>query len=129
METPPDTLPLLADTSKRLAQRTAVICENRIELLMLEVQEERERILRVILFSLGGVTFALLGGITLTAAVTVAFWQQSPLSTLLILTGIYGGIATFFYVLVARLQRDWQTLPATIDQLKKDRACLEKQLG
>jgi hypothetical protein len=34
----------------------------------------------------------------------------------------------FFYAGLARLQRDWQTLPNTIDQLRKDRECLKKQL-
>jgi len=43
METPSDTVPRLADASRRLAQRALVICENRVELLMVEVQEERER--------------------------------------------------------------------------------------
>ena len=46
METPADNVPQLAETSKRLAQRALVICENRIELLLVEVQQERERILR-----------------------------------------------------------------------------------
>ena len=60
METPSDTAPHLADASRRLAQRALVICENRIELLMLEVQEERERFLRAVLLALGAAVEKLL---------------------------------------------------------------------
>jgi uncharacterized membrane protein YqjE len=44
----------------------------------------------------------------------------------LVLTAIYGAIAGFLYTRLLRLQRDWQTLPETLDQLRKDRECLEK---
>jgi uncharacterized membrane protein YqjE len=128
METPSDTIPQLADASKRLAQRTLVICENRIELLMVEFQEERERILRAIWLALGAVAFGLLAGVALTAVITVAFWRQSPMAALLILTALYAVAATVLYARLVRLQRDWQTLPTTLDQLRKDREWLEKNL-
>jgi uncharacterized membrane protein YqjE len=129
METPSDTVPHLADASKRLAQRALVICENRAELLMVEVQEERERFFRAILLALGAAAFGLLAVVGLTAVIAVAFWQQSPVAALLILTAVYAVVATVLYVRLIRLQRDWQTLPTTLDQLRKDRECLEKNLN
>jgi uncharacterized membrane protein YqjE len=129
METPSDTVPHLADASKRLAQRAFVICENRIELLMVEIQEERERFLRAVLLALGAAIFGLLAGVGLTAVIAVALWQQSPIAALLILTALYTATAAFLYTRLARLQRDWQTLPITLDQLRKDRECLEKKLN
>lgn len=129
METPAETVPNLAAASKRLTQRAFVICENRLELLMLEVQEERERILRSIWLALSAVVFGLLAGITLTVLIAVAFWQQSPLTVLAILTVVYSSAAVFLYLRLSRMQRDWETLPATIDQLRKDRQCLEKQMA
>ena len=129
METPSDTMPHLADASKRLAQRALVICENRVELLMVEVQEERERFLRAVLLALGAAAFGLLAGVGLTAIIAVAFWQQSPVATLLILTALYVVVATVLYVRLIRLQRDWQTLPTTLDQLRKDRECLGKNFN
>ena len=129
METPADTVPHLADASKRLAQRALVICENRLELLMVEVQEERERILHAIWLALGAAAFGLLAGVALTAVVAVAFWQGSPVAALMILTVLYAIAAALLYVRLARLQRDWQTLPTTLDQLRKDRACLEKNFN
>ena len=129
METPADNVPQLAETSKRLAQRALVICENRIELLLVEVQQERERILRAIWLALGAAVFGLLAGVALTAAIAVAFWSWSPVAALLILVMVYIAAGVFFYARLARLQRDWQTLPTTLEQLRKDRECLENSLN
>ena len=119
----------LASTSKHFARRLLTIGENRLELLTVEVQEERERLLHAILLALGVAAFGLVAGITLTAAVAVLLWQYSPVAVLLTLTGLYGGAAIYLYRRLAGLLRDWQTLSATLDQLRKDRACLEKALA
>ncbi|MGD0744244.1 MAG: phage holin family protein [Verrucomicrobiota bacterium] len=129
MATPADTVPHLADASKRLAQRALGICGNRLELLMVEVQEGRERILRAISLALGVAAFGLLAGVALTAAVVVAFWPRSPLIALLVLTGLYAAAAVLLYARLIRLQRDWRTLSTTLDQLRKDRECLGKHLN
>ena len=68
----------LAATSKRFARRLLTIGENRLELLMVEVQEERERLLHAILLALGVAAFGLLAGITLTAAIVIWLWAYSP---------------------------------------------------
>ena len=118
----------LVDTSKRFARRLLAIGENRFELLMVEVQEERERLLRAILLALGVATFGLVAGVVLTGTIVVAFWELSRMAALLVLTSLYGAGAYSFYLRLTRLLRDWQNLPATCDQLRKDRRCLEKQL-
>jgi uncharacterized membrane protein YqjE len=118
----------LADASKRLAHRALVICENRFQLLMVEVEEERDRILSAIWLALGAAAFGLLAAIALTIVIAVALWHQSPVVALLVLTALYAGAAALLYARLARLQRDWQTLPNTIEQLRKDRECLEKQV-
>lgn len=118
----------LVATSKRFARRLLTIGENRFELLMVEVQEERVRLLRAILLALGVAAFGLLAGIALTALIVVLFWDVSPVAVLLALTALYGAAAALFYWRLTVLLRDWQNLPATLDQLRKDRACLEKTL-
>lgn len=118
----------LAATLKRFARRAMTVGENRLELLMVEVQEERERLLHVILLALGVATFGLLAGIALTAALVVWLWKCSPVAVLLTVTGLYGLAAVLLYRRLTLLLRDWQTLSATLDQLRKDRACLEKSL-
>jgi uncharacterized membrane protein YqjE len=119
----------LFETSKRLARRLFAIGENRFELLMVEVQEERERLLHAIVLALGAASFGLLAGMALTGAIVVLLWELSRVAALLVLTGLYGAAAACLYRRLTRLLRDWQNLPATLDQLRKDRACLEKHLS
>ena len=118
----------LVDTSKRFARRLLAMGENRFELLMVEVQEERERLLRAILLALGVAALGLLAGMALTGAIVVALWELSRMAALLLLTGLYGAAAISFYLRLTRLLRDWQNLPATRDQLRKDRQGLEEHL-
>ena len=118
----------LVDTAKRFARRLFTIAENRLELLLVEVQEERERLLRVILLALGVAAFGLLAGVALTGAIVVLLWELSRVAALLALTSLYGATAVCLYRRLTLLLRDWENLPATLDQLRKDRACLEKNL-
>jgi uncharacterized membrane protein YqjE len=118
----------LVDTSRRLARRLLAIGENRFHLLMVEVQEERERLLRAILLALGVAAGGLLAAGALTAAIVVLLWEVSRLAALLVLTSLYGATAACLYLRLTRLLRNWQNLPATLDQLRRDRACLEKHL-
>ena len=128
METAPTHASALVELSKRLARRLLAIGENRFELLMVEVQEERERLLHAIVLALGVAALGLLAGMALTGAIVVLLWELSRVAALLVLTGLYGATAACLYRRLTRLLRDWQNLPATLDQLRKDRACLEKHL-
>ncbi len=119
----------LASSSKHFARRLLTIGENRFELLTVEVQEERERLLRALLLALGVVTFGVLATLTLTTAIVVLFWDYSHVMTLFLLTGLYGAAGVFLCWRLMGLLRDWQTLPASLDQLRKDRTCLEKTLA
>ena len=116
----------LAASSKHFARRLLTIGENRFELLTVEVQEEREHLLQAILLSLAVAAFGLLASLTLTAAIVILLWAWSPVATLLILTGLYGVAGVWLYLRLTGLLRNWHTLPATLDQLRKDRLCLEK---
>ena len=119
----------LAANSKQFARRLLTIGENRLELFTVEVQEERERLLRAFLMALGVAAFGLLAGLALTAAIVVGLWAWSHVAVLLALTCLYGAAGICLYRRLTGLLRDWQTLSATLDQLRKDRACLEKNLA
>jgi uncharacterized membrane protein YqjE len=118
-----------AASPKHFARQLLVVVENRLELLMVEVQEERERLLRAILLALGVAVFGFLAGAALTVALVVLLWSLSPIAVLLTLTVLYSATAVFLYRHFAFLQRNWETLPATLDQLRKDRACIENYLS
>ena len=129
MEESKASLRQLAANSKHFARRLLTIGENRLELLTVEVQEERERLLHAFLLALGVAAFGLLAGVTLTAAIVVLLWAWSPVAVLLLLTALYGAAGICLWRRLTGLLRDWQTLSASLDQLRKDRECLEKILA
>ena len=118
----------LVETSKRFARRVWMIAENRFELLVVEVQEERPHLLRALLLVLGAVAVGLLAGAALTGAIVVWLWELSRLAALLVLASLCGAAAVWRYRRLTWLLRDWQHLLRTLDQLRKDRACLETRL-
>ena len=118
----------LTTASKQLARRLLTIGENRLELLAVEVQEERVRLLHAFLLALAVAAFGLLAGVALSAAIVVLGWPYSHVAVLLALTGLYGAAAICSYWRLAGWMRDWQSFSASLDQLRKDRACLEKTL-
>lgn len=128
MEESPVSFTQLAATSKQFARRLLTIGENRLELLTVEVQEAREHLLHAILLALGVAAFGLLTGVTATALIVVLLWAYSPVAVLLALTVLYAAAGVCLYRQLTVLLRDWQTLSATLDQLRKDRACLENAL-
>jgi uncharacterized membrane protein YqjE len=58
----------------------------------------------------------------------VLLWDVSRTTALLVLTSLYGVAALSFYLRLMQLLREWKYLPATRDQLRKDRQCLEEQI-
>jgi uncharacterized membrane protein YqjE len=111
-----------------VARRLLAIAENRLELLSVEVQEGRERLLHAFLLAIGVGAFAMLAAMTLTAAIVLGLKSWSPVAVLSVLTVLYLAVGVFLYWRFTVLLRDWQPLPASHDQFRKDRACLEKVL-
>jgi len=111
--------------SARFARRLLSIGENRFHLLMVEVQEERDRLVGMVFLAIATAALGLLGGIAWSAALVIFFWETSPIRALLILGAVYAAAAI---VLCRRLafRRQQQAFTATLDQLRKDRACLTK---
>jgi uncharacterized membrane protein YqjE len=129
METSLVSLRQLATTSKTLARRLLTIGGNRLELLTVEMQEERERMLHAFLLASGVAVCGLLAGLALTAAIVIGLWAWSHVAVLLILAGLYAVAGMVLYRRLTGVLRNWQTLSASLDQLRKDRASLEKILA
>ena len=116
------------DTSRHFARQVLTVGENRLELLIMEVQEERVRLLRAILLASGVAVFGFLSLLALNIAIVVLLWSFSPVTVLLVLTGVYALGGFCFYRQLTRLLRDGKMLAATLDQLRKDRECFESNL-
>ncbi len=128
MEMPSETGAGLTGATKRVAWRLLAIGHNRAELLLVEIQEERERALRVILLTSAVAVLGILAGITVTAVIACAAGTHL-LTALIVLAIIYIAGTVFFLLKLTHLQRNWDTLTCTRDQLQKDRECLEEHLA
>ena len=129
MENAPAQFVQVTGLARRLAQRLLVICENRIELLAVEVQEAHRRLLHVAFLALAVAVLGLMAGLALSAAIVVMLWAASPVATLLVLAVCYAAGAAWGYWRLAALRRDLETLPGTLGQLRKDCECLQRSLN
>ena len=128
MESPHPTLGEVVGASKRMAQRAVEIGSNRLELLIVELHEERDRLLLTVILTLGAATLALLAGFAFTLAIMVLLWERSPGAAMAILTVLYAAGAAFLFWRVVQLQRTWEMFGSSLDQLRKDRECLTQNL-
>jgi uncharacterized membrane protein YqjE len=118
----------LAGAAKRLLHRVLAVGENRFQLLVVELQEERDRLLDVVLLAVATAAAGMLCAIAWSAALVILLWHFGfgPLIILLVLGAVYGISAVVLCRRLEALRRQQQTLAASLDQLQKDRACLEK---
>jgi uncharacterized membrane protein YqjE len=114
--------------SRRLAKRFVDVGENRLQLLLLEVEEERERIIHALLLALGIMAFALLAGVAFTVVVLLVFWDRAPVLAMSVLALSYATIAMLLGLRLAQLRRDWQAFSASLAQIRKDCSCLAEIL-
>lgn len=127
MATPAPSDGSLAACSKRLARRILTIGENRLALLAVELQEGGVRLVHAVALALGVAVFGLLAVLTASAALVVLLWDYSPVGVLSLLTFLYGAAGASLARRLAGLQRNWQLLAASLEQLRKDRACLDER--
>lgn len=126
MEPSPESPPDSWQTLRRFVRRLLSLGENRLELLALEVQEGRDRLFKDFLLALAVAGFALLALLAGSAALMMRFWASSPASALLGLTALYGAIGAGLFLWLHRRLRQWQALPDSLDQLRKDRQCVDR---
>ena len=111
--------------SKRVLHRLLAVAENRVLLLLAEIEEERDRFLVRIVLALGAAVLALLGLMAWTAAIVLLLWPVSQVATLLILGAVYLIAAGVIGRKLFNPRQHPPPLTATLDQLRKDRACLK----
>ena len=116
----------LGGSSKRIARSLMAIGESRLELLLLELAEERVLFIRSLIIALGIFAFGLLGMMTLTAVVVIGIRPFSPVLLLGLFTALYGTLAFVLALVLRRSMRQSEPFSSTIDQLRKDHRAVEK---
>lgn len=113
---------------KRLGKDLLGLGQVHMELLAVEIQEERERWLNAMLLALAGAAFGLLAGFTFTLAVMVLLWEHSPGYVLIGLGLIYAIVGFVCHRRLLKMRHEWSVLPETVRQLQKDWECLDQCL-
>jgi uncharacterized membrane protein YqjE len=99
--------------------------QNRVELFAVELQEEKCRLVEAILCAAVVVTFGVMLLSLVTFTIVVLCWENGLLPALAGLSILYlVGTALAWRALQARLNAR-SAFADTLDQLKKDRSCLE----
>jgi uncharacterized membrane protein YqjE len=117
----------LLSTLTRMLKTLRDVVENRVELFLVEWQEERLRLMELLLLLLAGTVCALMALLMITLAVVAFFWDTHRLLVLtLIILAYAGAAAAAFGILRSRLRR-WRAFAATLEQIKKDQACFKEK--
>lgn len=124
-ETPPEEGGV-ASTVARLFQRLRDSAEVRIELFLLELNEERIRLVDTLLLAGIAIVLVLMTLVMLTLTVVVLFGEDHRMLVLAVMTVVYAvAAAVVILKLRSRLQR-WESFAATMEEFKKDSACFKK---
>ncbi|GAB7525951.1 phage holin family protein [Paraburkholderia sp. 2C] len=127
-----DTQSQRADRSplRRIFSSVFSILQTRLELIGIELAEEKDRLLAVLFLGLAAMMLAMMSLIALTALVAIAFWDTYRWQALAGITIVYA-VAALVCGLRARsnLHNAPAVFEATINEFEKDREIFRKHSG
>lgn len=127
MEAEGESTPGLFASLGRLLKTVLAIAQNRLELLLVELREERWRFFDALLLAGTVLILALLTLMTATIAIVVVCVKADRLDLVVGLVLVYL-VATFLSVWRLRTHlKNWAPFSATLTELKKDKACLDEK--
>ncbi|SRR6266542_2603031 len=127
MDTSSEPSPGLFSAVRRLLNTALAGVENRIELFLVELREERYRVFEVLLLGCAAALLGFMALLTVTVTLVVVFWDSARVQVLVVLSACYSLAAIGIVWRLKVLLRNWSSFSATLDEFKKDRACLEEE--
>lgn len=107
---------------KRLGGAFVGLLQGHLELLGLELQEEKTRSLQLFLLAGIALILTLLVMIGVSAAIVIAFWDRSPIIVILVLCVLYAAGVTLCVHRAIGLARDCaHPFQATLEELARNR--------
>ncbi len=112
---------------RRLLSSAFAMLHTRLELIGIELAEEKERLLGVLFLGLAAMLLAAMALIALTALIAIAFWDTWRWQALAGITVVYA-LGALFCALKARsgLHNAPLVFQATLEEFEKDREILRK---
>jgi uncharacterized membrane protein YqjE len=99
--------------------------QNRLELISVELQEEKFRLIRIFIWISAAVFSGMMAIMSASLTLVYLFWESARIAVLGGLTALY--TATLIIILVALrrfLARQPNPFAATLHELEEDRACI-----
>lgn len=106
---------------RNLAASVVGVLHTRLELLATEVEEERLRLLQLLLWGCIALVFLSFGVLMLTFAAVVLFWDTHRLLAVIALGVVYLAIGGALAVMARRSVQRTRLFAASIAELAKDR--------
>lgn len=119
--------PGLSQSLRQLLDRTLELVENRAELVAVEFQEERIRLIQTAMFLFGLMVCVGMLLLLLTLGVLFLFWDQGRWYAFGLLVIVYGVVGFFCWNRLSRLFKGHVAFSATLDQFRKDRQWLHRK--
>lgn len=102
---------------KKLAAAIVSLLESHLELLALELQEEKQQLVQLLLLLIISIILSLLLLVGLSAALLIAFWSSNPLLATLLLCLLYALLLTTCLMQIKQLTRRSLPFQATREEL------------
>ena len=107
---------------KKLGGAFVGLLQGHLELLGIEVQEEKARLLRLFLLSGIALILLLLILVGLSAAIVIAFWDTHPIGAILVLCGLYAIVLAVCISRALVIAKESATpFQATVEELARNR--------
>lgn len=127
LEAPPAS-PSLLSSIRGFADGLVGSVHDRIELLAIELQEEKHRLIQIAIWISAVVLLASLAIVFASVALLVAFWETARVPIAIGLAGAYVlGLVAVVIGFRRFLARQTRPFAATLGELKEDRACIREE--
>lgn len=127
MEEPEQSTPGIFASLGRLLRTVIVIAQNRLELLLVEAQEERWRFFDALLLAGVVLILALMTLMAATITIVVLCVKADRLDLVVALVLLYLAGTIFSLLRLRTRLKKWAPFSATLAELKKDKACLDEE--
>jgi len=128
MEAPPTASPGLLQSIHALADSLLATLEDRIELVSVELQEEKHRLIQTFIWISAAVFTGVMAIAFASITLVYLLWESARLAALGGLTLLYTGALVAIIVGFRRhIARQPKPFAATLSEIKGDRACIRTQ--
>jgi len=128
METPSTPSAGILHSVRTFADNLLATVQDRIELVSVELQEEKLRLIKVFIWISAAIFSSVLALMFASITIVYLFWESARLAALIGLTTLYTG-ATVVIIVAFRsyIARQPKPFAATIAEIKNDRACIQTE--